>query len=136
LASGITNAEAAEAEVSSDYEHAQSLMNKALYCFRQANNDLFARKAEIQLESFGLRIKIFKANREGTLLEKDGAGYRLELETEAVDSMERRLIFSSSITNDLDGTTMGSALMAWLQPIHRSVGTFWMLLSFFVEFLS
>ena len=91
LASGITNAEAAEAEVSSDYEHAQSLMNKALYCFRQANNDLFARKAEIQLESFGLRIKIFKANREGTLLAKDGAGCRLELETEAVDSMENLL---------------------------------------------
>lgn len=91
MASGITNAEAAEAEVNSDQEHAQSLMNKAIYCFKQANNDVFARKAEIQLESFGLRIKMFKAAREGTLLADDGTEYRSGLEKEAIELMENLL---------------------------------------------
>jgi len=59
LASGITNAEAAEAEVTSDFEHAKSLMEKAIYCFGQANNDGFTQKAKIQLKSFEFRLKLF-----------------------------------------------------------------------------
>jgi len=61
LASGITNAEAADAEITSDNEHARSLIEKAIYCFQQADNELFAKKAKIQLASFEIRRNIFDA---------------------------------------------------------------------------
>ena len=63
LASGITNAEAAEAEVDSDIEHARSLMEKAIYCFKQADNDAFQEKARIQLKSFEFRLSLFESDR-------------------------------------------------------------------------
>merc|ERR1712238_403502 len=69
LASGITNAEAAESEVSGDNTHAQSLMEKAIYCFKQASNESFAKKSEIQLASFKLRLKIFNAGMTGASLD-------------------------------------------------------------------
>jgi hypothetical protein len=82
LASGITNAEAAEAEVSGDNIHAQSLMEKAIYCFKQASNDSFAKKAEIQLASFKLRLNIFNVGRSGA---SSDAESRSDIEKEAVE---------------------------------------------------
>ena len=98
LVAGITNAEAAEADITSDYENAKSLMNKALYCFRQANNNMFVRKAKIHLESFNLRMKIIHDNQKGTLLTQqqersavDNQLVVIEREIEAVDMMENLL---------------------------------------------
>ena len=82
LASGITNAEAAEAEVSGDNIHAQSLMEKAIYCFKQASNDSFGKKAEIQLASFKLRLKIFNVGRSGTSADAESSS---DIEKEAVE---------------------------------------------------
>lgn len=82
LASGITNAEAAEAEVSGDNIHAQSLMEKAIYCFKQASNDSFGKKAEIQLASFKLRLKIFNVGRSGTSADAESGS---DIEKEAVE---------------------------------------------------
>lgn len=82
LASGITNAEAAEAEVSGDNIHAQSLMEKAIYCFKQASNDSFGKKAEIQLASFKLRLKIFNIGRSGTSADAESSS---DIEKEAVE---------------------------------------------------
>ena len=82
LASGITNAEAAEAEVSGDNIHAQSLMEKAIYCFKQASNDSFGKKAEIQLASFKLRLKIFSIGRSGTSADAESSS---DIEKEAVE---------------------------------------------------
>ena len=82
LASGITNAEAAEAEVSGDNIHAQSLMEKAIYCFKQASNDSFGKKAEIQLASFKLRLKIFNVGRSGTSVDAESSS---DIEKEAVE---------------------------------------------------
>ena len=82
LASGITNAEAAEAEVSGDNIHAQSLMEKAIYCFRQASNDSFGKKAEIQLASFKLRLKILNVGRSGTSVDAESSS---DIEKEAVE---------------------------------------------------
>ena len=82
LASGITNAEAAEAEVSGDNIHAQSLMEKAIYCFKQASNDSFGKKAEIQLASFKLRLKIFSIGRSGTSTDAESSS---DIEKEAVE---------------------------------------------------
>ena len=82
LASGITNAEAAEAEVSGDNIHAQSLMEKAIYCFKQASNDSFGKKAEIQLASFKLRLKIFDVGRSGTPADAESSS---DIEKEAVE---------------------------------------------------
>lgn len=59
---GITNAEAAEAEMATNSSHAVSLMEKAIYCFKHANNDLLLNKAKIQLDSFKLRSKIFNSD--------------------------------------------------------------------------
>lgn len=82
LASGITNAEAAEAEVSGDNIHAQSLMEKAIYCFKQASNDSFGKKAEIQLASFKLRLKILNVGRSGTSVDAESSS---DIEKEAVE---------------------------------------------------
>ena len=82
LASGITNAEAAEAEVSGDNIHAQSLMEKAIYCFKQASNDSFWKKAEIQLASFKLRLKIFNVGQSGTSADAESSS---DIEKEAVE---------------------------------------------------
>ena len=82
LASGITNAEAAEAEVSGDNIHAQSLMEKAIYCFKQASNDSFGKKAEIQLASFKLRLKIFNVGRSETSADAESSS---DIEKEAVE---------------------------------------------------
>ena len=82
LASGITNAEAAEAEVSGDNIHAQSLMEKAIYCFKQASNDSFGKKAEIQLASFKLRLKIFNVGPSGTSADAESSS---DIEKEAVE---------------------------------------------------
>ena len=82
LASGITNAEAAEAEVSGDNIHAQSLMEKAIYCFKQASNDSFGKKAEIQLASFKLRLKIFNVGRSRTSADAESSS---DIEKEAVE---------------------------------------------------
>ena len=82
LASGITNAEAAEAEVSGDNIHAQSLMEKAIYCFKQASNDSFGKKAEIQLASFKLRLKILNVGRSGTSADAESSS---DIEKEAVE---------------------------------------------------
>jgi hypothetical protein len=82
LASGITNAEAAEAEVSGDNIHAQSLMEKAIYCFKQASNDSFGKKAEIQLASFKLRLRILNVGRSGTSADAESSS---DIEKEAVE---------------------------------------------------
>ena len=94
LASGITNAEAAEAEVSGDNIHAQSLMEKAIYCFKQASNDSFGKKAEIQLASFKLRLKIFSIGRSGTSADAEPSS---DIEKEAVELFVKCQFSSFSI---------------------------------------
>jgi len=88
LASGITNAEAAESEVSGDNTHAQSLMEKAIYCFKQASNDSFTKKSEIQLASFKLRLKIFNAGMSGASLDVES---RSDMEKKAVELLVKLL---------------------------------------------
>ena len=62
----MTNAEAAEVEFSSDYKNAHALMEKAIYCFKQAESEEYEEKARIQSESFEFRRKLFDADRLGT----------------------------------------------------------------------
>lgn len=81
LASGITNAEAADAEITSDNEHARSLIEKAIYCFQQADNELFAKKAKIQLASFQIRHNIFDAGGFG--------GKQPSLDSNRISSIEK-----------------------------------------------
>ena len=58
-------------------------MNKALYCFKQASNEPFTKKAKIQLDSFNLRLKLFNAPRAGTFSDDKS---RSKVEKEAVES--------------------------------------------------
>jgi len=96
-ASGITNAEAAEAEFGTDSESARSLMEKAIYCFRQASNDGFEAKARAQASSFDFRSALFAIDRlgsTGTHFSKDGEDDRTsisELEKTGAELMEKLL---------------------------------------------
>mmetsp|Transcript_20526 Transcript_20526/g.42887 ORF Transcript_20526/g.42887 Transcript_20526/m.42887 type:complete len:129 (+) Transcript_20526:503-889(+) len=63
LASGITNAEAAETETSNYNENAVFLMEKAIYCFKQADNYAFAKKAKAQAESIRFRLDLFRGDK-------------------------------------------------------------------------
>ena len=57
-------------------------MEKAIYCFKQASNDSFWKKAEIQLASFKLRLKIFNVGRSGTSADAESSS---DIEKEAVE---------------------------------------------------
>ena len=107
LASGISNAEAAEAEESSNHEHAQSLMDKAIYCFEQANNDSFARKARTQLASFRFRHKV---------LVGEAFGHKSEMEMEAAQLMEK-LLRENLL---LEARGLGKDVQVYLQEIYTS----------------
>lgn len=104
MASGITNAEAAESEVSGDNTHAQSLMEKAIYCFKQASNESFARKSEIQLASFKLRLKIFNAGMTGASLDVES---RSGMEKKAIELVvkllkENLVLEAASLGRDIE----------------------------------
>lgn len=91
MASGITNAEAAEAEFSNDSKDAHSLMEKAIYCFKQADIDVFEEKARIHVESFKFRNNLFNADRIGSpgTLEYDDT--RLSVEKAGAELLEKLL---------------------------------------------
>ena len=63
-----------------------SLMEKAIYCFKQADNKDFEEKAKTQGKSFEFRCKLFVANRVGG----DGASLSWA-EKEAAEHMENLL---------------------------------------------
>jgi hypothetical protein len=96
-ASGITNAEAAEADFGTDSEIARSLMEKAIYCFKQAGNDGFEAKARVQASSFEYRSAFFTIDRLGSIgtnFSKDGEDDRTsisELEKTGAKLMEKLL---------------------------------------------
>lgn len=125
LASGITNAEAAEAEVTSDYEHAKSLIEKAIYCFGQANNDGFTQKAKIQLESFELRLKLFHFRIDKNLLAKKDVEYCTQIETKAASLMEKLL--KQNLL--LESKGLGRDLQKLLQVLYPSKNFFDSMLS-------
>ena len=92
LASGITNAEAAEAVFGSDHGHACSLMEKAIYCFQQADKESFARKASSQLASFELRNEIATSRSFGSNPDSSLAASKLsEIEKNAALVSEKLL---------------------------------------------
>ena len=88
LASGISNAEAAEAEESNNASTAQSLLEKAIYCFEQAKHDEFANKAKTQLESFIFRCRVLDDRTTGTL---ELECFRNQTETEGAEIMAKLL---------------------------------------------
>ena len=107
LASGITNAIAAESEISDNSEKAKEFINRAIYCFKQANNDSFKRKADIQSESITLRLKYFNAGRTGSFLQAD--------EKEVVELFEKvlkenLLIEVVGLGKDIDNMLQSSKL--------------------------
>ena len=116
LASGITNAEAAEVEANNDYEHALSLMSKALYCFRQANNAAFTRKAMVQAESFRLRDKLLEAGNYEALSSENNAASRSEFESEAVKLMEN--LMKQNMLLEVQG--LGRDLRKFLRLVYPS----------------
>jgi len=113
LASGIVNAEAAEAEIRSYNENALALMNKALYCFKQASNEPFTKKAKIQLDSFNLRLKLFNAPRAGTFSDDKS---RTKVEKEAVELFEKLL--KENLLNEAIG--LGNDMNTILESIYPS----------------
>ena len=91
MASGIANAEAAEAEFSNDSEDARSLMEKAIYCFKQADIDVFEEKARIHVASFQLRNSLFYADRPGNPETFEYEKTRLQVEKAGAELMEKLL---------------------------------------------
>jgi hypothetical protein len=86
LASGVSNAEAAEAEGGNDESSAKSLLEKAIYCFEQAKHDDFAKKAKLQLVSFSFRCEVIRDRNSDK-----GAAHRQETEQEGVQIMAKLL---------------------------------------------
>ena len=58
ISSGIENAEAAEDYENNDLLSAKSLLDKAIYCFQQANEVELARKARVHRSSIQFRLKL------------------------------------------------------------------------------
>lgn len=90
LASGISNAEAAEAEEGNDESSAKSLLEKAIYCFEQAKHDDFANKAKLQLVSFCFRCEIRSDRRTGFDQDTEIEGARI-MEIEGARIMAKLL---------------------------------------------
>ena len=100
----MTNAEAAEVEFSSDYKNAHALMEKAIYCFKQAESEEYEEKARIQSESFEFRRKLFEADRLGTFGGVSPQDYENEKEGAKIleNLLKKNLLFEAkSLSKDM-----------------------------------
>ena len=93
----MTNAEAAEVEFGSDYKNAHALMEKAIYCFKQAENEEYEEKARIQSKSFEFRRKLFDADRLGTFGSVSPQDYENEKEGAKIleNLLKKNLLFEA-----------------------------------------
>ena len=93
----MTNAEAAEVELGSDYKNAYALMEKAIYCFKQAENEEYEEKARIQSKSFEFRRKLFDADRLGTFGSVSPQDYENEKEGAKIleNLLKKNLLFEA-----------------------------------------
>jgi hypothetical protein len=113
LASGISNAEAADAEESNNESSAKSLLEKAIYCFEQAEHEDFSNKAKAQLESFTFRCKVLTDRRTGT---SEDTTYRKDTEAEGAEIMAK-LIQESLL---LEARGLGKDLQFLTKEIYSS----------------
>ena len=93
----MTNAEAAEVEFGSDHKNAHALMEKAIYCFKQAESEEYEEKARIQSESFEFRRKLFDADRLGTFSGVSPQDYENEKEGAKIleSLLKKNLLFEA-----------------------------------------
>ena len=103
----MTNAEAAEVELGSDYKNAYALMEKAIYCFKQAESEEYEEKARIQSKSFEFRRKLFDADRLGTSRGVSPQDYENEKEGAKIleNLLKKNLLFEAkSLGKDMAKT--------------------------------
>ena len=72
LLTGLNNAEQAESDANEDLARVEGLLDRAIYCFEQAKDDVLARKARAHRASIRLRFELETRRQESNEDDNDG----------------------------------------------------------------